>query len=38
MKAIYRKNIQEILEIYYNGWEKLRKLYNVIHLVSVSIY
>jgi hypothetical protein len=34
---IYQKTLQEILELYYNGWEKVRKLYNVIHLISKSI-
>jgi len=33
----YQKTTQDILEFYYIGWEKVRKLYNVIHLISKSI-
>ena len=32
----HQKNIIEALGLYFTGWEKLRKLYNVMHLVSVS--
>ena len=33
----HEKYVKEILSLYLTGWEKLRKLYNVIHLVSKSI-
>jgi len=37
LNNIFRKYIREALKLYITGWEKLRKLYNVIHLVSKSI-